>query len=73
MTFFIDIYNEHLFDKKFVLMTHLAASNDKESISNHEQFKAFEENVLMQNSEFKSCFKLCTVHTMAKRYQKKYF
>ena len=40
---FIDIYNEHLFDKKFVLMTHLAASNDKESISNHEQFKAFED------------------------------
>jgi len=40
---FMDIYNKYLFDKKFVLMTHLAASNDKESISNHEQFKAFED------------------------------
>ena len=39
---FMDIYNKHLFDKRFVLMTHLAASNDKESISNQEQFKAFE-------------------------------
>ena len=40
---FMDIYNKHLFDKRFVLMTHLAASNDKESISNQEQFKAFED------------------------------
>ena len=39
---FMDIYNKHLFDKKFVLMTHLAASNDKKAISNQEQFKAFE-------------------------------
>ena len=38
---FIEIYNEFLFDKKFTLMTHLAASNDKKCDSNQEQFKLF--------------------------------
>ena len=38
---FMQIYNEHLNNKKFTLMTHLAASNDKESISNKKQFKLF--------------------------------
>jgi len=40
---FMEIYNEFLFDKKFTLMTHLAASNDKKCPSNHEQFKLFKE------------------------------
>tara|TARA_Y100000768_G_scaffold283839_1_gene218449 strand:+ start:1596 stop:2651 length:1056 start_codon:yes stop_codon:yes gene_type:complete len=40
---FIEIYNEFLFDKKFTLMTHLAASNDKKCDSNQEQFKLFNE------------------------------
>ena len=38
---FMEIYNEFLFDKKFTLMTHLAASNDKKCDSNQEQFKLF--------------------------------
>ena len=40
---FMEIYNEFLFDKKFTLMTHLAASNDKKCDSNQEQFKLFNE------------------------------
>ena len=40
---FMEIYNEFLFDKKFTLMTHLAASNDKKCDSNQEQFKLFKE------------------------------
>ena len=38
---FMEIYDEFLFDKKFTLMTHLAASNDKKCDSNQEQFKLF--------------------------------
>ena len=40
---FMEIYDEFLFDKKFTLMTHLAASNDKKCDSNQEQFKLFKE------------------------------
>ena len=40
---FMEIYDEFLFDKKFTLMTHLAASNDKKCDSNQEQFKLFNE------------------------------
>ena len=40
---FKEIYKEFLFDKKFTLMTHLAASNDKDCNSNYEQFKQFKE------------------------------
>ena len=40
---FMEIYNENLKDKKFILMTHLAASNDKDSISNQNQFKLFQD------------------------------
>ena len=39
---FMDIYNEYLTDKHFVLMTHLAASNDINANSNHQQFKKFD-------------------------------
>lgn len=38
---FLEIYNKHLINKKFTLMTHLAASNDKECVSNANQFKLF--------------------------------
>jgi len=38
---FKEIYKEFLSDKKFTLMTHLAASNDKNCDSNYEQFKQF--------------------------------
>ena len=38
---FKEIYEKYLFDKKFTLMTHLASSNDINSISNQEQFKLF--------------------------------
>ena len=40
---FMEIYNEYLCNTKFTLMTHLAASNDKESISNQNQFKLFQD------------------------------
>ncbi len=40
---FMRIYNKYLRDKKFTLMTHLAASNDKESVSNKNQIKLFED------------------------------
>ncbi len=40
---FMKIYNEFLSNKKFTLMTHLAASNDKNSISNQNQFKLFKD------------------------------
>ena len=40
---FIDIYNKYLSNKRFTLMTHLAASNDKDSISNQNQFKLFQD------------------------------
>ena len=40
---FLEIYDEHLHDKKFTLMTHLAASNDKDSLSNKNQFKLFDD------------------------------
>ena len=39
---FLRIYEEYLFDKKFTLMTHLAASNDVSNPSNENQFKIFE-------------------------------
>lgn len=38
---FMEIYNDHLINTKFTLMTHLAASNDRECISNKNQFKLF--------------------------------
>ena len=38
---FMKIYNEFLSNKKFTLMTHLAASNEKNAISNQNQFKLF--------------------------------
>ena len=40
---FLEIYDDHLHDKKFTLMTHLAASNDKDSLSNKNQFKLFDD------------------------------
>ena len=40
---FLRIYEEYLFDKKFTLMTHLAASNDISNPSNENQFKIFED------------------------------
>ncbi len=40
---FLRIYEEYLFDKKFTLMTHLAASNDVSNPSNENQFKIFED------------------------------
>ena len=40
---FLDIYKSHLSDKKFTLMSHLSASNNKNSPSNNEQFKSFED------------------------------
>ena len=40
---FLDIYKNHLSDKKFTLMSHLSASNNKNSPSNNEQFKSFED------------------------------
>ncbi|NCX34998.1 MAG: alanine racemase, partial [Proteobacteria bacterium] len=39
---FLKIYNEYLKDLNFTLMTHLAASNNKEDPSNEKQFKRFE-------------------------------
>ena len=38
---FINIYNEYLSNSEFVLMSHLAASNDKSASSNKSQFKSF--------------------------------
>ena len=40
---FLRIYEEYLFDKKFTLMTHLAASNDISNPYNENQFKIFED------------------------------
>ena len=40
---FLRIYEEYLFDKKFTLMTHLAASNDISNPSNENQFNIFED------------------------------
>ena len=40
---FMDIYKQYLFDKDFILMSHLAASNDLGKDSNQNQFKLFEE------------------------------
>ena len=40
---FLDIYESDLSDKKFTLMSHLSASNDKKNQSNKEQFKIFED------------------------------
>ena len=37
---FKEIYEKYLFDKKFTLMTHLASSNDKESLSEYLEFTA---------------------------------
>ena len=48
---FKEIYNEFLVDKKFTLMTHLAASNDKDCDSNYEQFKLFEELSSQMNKD----------------------
>tara|TARA_B100001057_G_scaffold239976_1_gene240282 strand:+ start:50103 stop:51164 length:1062 start_codon:yes stop_codon:yes gene_type:complete len=39
---FEDIYDRYLFNKEFVLMSHLASSNDKTSSSNAKQFKVFD-------------------------------
>ncbi|MDA7786888.1 alanine racemase [Gammaproteobacteria bacterium] len=47
---FLKIYEEHLKDKKIVLMSHLAASNDPKKHSNKEQFARFN-NVYSQLSE----------------------
>ena len=38
---FLEIYEKYLYDKKFVLMSHLAASNDLENPSNHKQISLF--------------------------------
>jgi len=38
---FIDIYKKHLKDKEIVLMSHMAASNDKKKVSNLEQLSRF--------------------------------
>ena len=46
---FLQIYNEHLKDKKIVLMSHLAASNNPKNKSNNEQFARFN-NVFNQLS-----------------------
>jgi len=40
---FLNIYENHLKDVRFTLMTHLAASNVKEDPSNEKQFLRFEE------------------------------
>ena len=40
---FLDIYSRYLQDTKFTLMTHLASSNDKNSVSNAKQFSLFED------------------------------
>jgi alanine racemase len=40
---FMKIYNEYFSNKKFTLMTHLAASNNKNSISNQHQIDLFED------------------------------
>ena len=39
---FLNLYNKYLYDKKFILMSHLAASNDINSLSNKNQFKLFD-------------------------------
>ena len=39
---FLNLYNKYLYDKKFILMSHLAASNDISSLSNKNQFKLFD-------------------------------
>ncbi len=39
---FLNLYNKYLYDKKFILMSHLAASNDINALSNKNQFKLFD-------------------------------
>ena len=38
---FLEIYYKYLTNKKFTLMSHLAASNDVKDISNKNQFKLY--------------------------------
>ncbi len=40
---FLKVYEEHLIDKQFTLMSHLASSNDATNLSNENQFKAFDD------------------------------
>ena len=50
---FMEIYHEYLSSKKFILMTHLAASNDKDATSNKDQLKLFEDLSSKMNKNVK--------------------
>ena len=50
---FLNLYNKYLYDKKFILMSHLAASNDINSLSNKKQFQLFDNLCQKINKDIK--------------------
>ena len=50
---FLNLYNKYLYDKKFILMSHLAASNDINSLSNKNQFQLFDNLCQKINKDIK--------------------